>query len=190
MTAPTAAPSIMIDAMILIHACAVERGVIGPDHDHWQAHRDSHHLFRSASAISISAIAWTQIRRSNDALRALVVEQWESKLFIAGIDTRVANRAADLYVQVRKSIDVCPKCLGLLPPVPCSHCKAHRSTQRATDDILIAATADASYAVNTLYSLDAGMLYMNQFCPNVEIVKPPRAPAEPLSLPFPIPGKD
>lgn len=34
MTISAAAPAIMIDAMILIHACAVERGVIGPDHEH------------------------------------------------------------------------------------------------------------------------------------------------------------
>lgn len=190
MPAPASMPSVMVDAMVVIYAVAVERGVVGEGHPDWQVFKNSHHLFHSIDRIAMASIAWHQIRRSTDSTLGQIVEKWSSRIFVVAMGQHAADRATELYRKVHGSPDVCQRCFGIKPPEPCSVCHAQRSKQKATDDILIAATADVSYHISTLYSEDGGVLHLNQYCPNVEIIRPPRPPAEPIPLPFPTPIED
>lgn len=171
----------MVDSQVLIYAMAYAVGF--DDEQHGDKPWRSFSLVDTAETVTVSAITWFEVRRTTSESQAEILTRWQSRIEILPVDARVASRAAALIEAARAKGVVCPRCLGLKPPVTCSACGSQRSKQQRTHDTIIVAGAAVDPSIRTLYSFDGGVLKLGELVEDEVSVKEPPPVEEQLDLP-------
>lgn len=171
----------MVDSQVLIYAMAHAVGV-ARDEDYADMAWRSFHLVDEADGLAMSAISWFEVHRIVDERQAAMFKKWQGRIEILPVDGRVAARAASLMESARSAGTLCPRCLGLKPPVTCTVCGSQRSPQQRTHDVLIVAGAAVEQRVQSLFSFDGGVLKLGELVGTEVSVREPPAASEQLSL--------
>lgn len=173
----------MVDVMVCCYAWGVQSGQITQADQHWEKAQASLALWRDLEDVSVSAITWFELHRGNQAAHADQMTRLRKHVKVYPIDTRVAERAAQLEAAARKSVTICTKCYAPLKSAPpCSVCNNYRSVARWANDIIMVATADVVTEIDTLYTCDGGVVTLGQFVKNVIVREPPTPPPEQIQI--------
>jgi predicted nucleic acid-binding protein len=180
----------MIDSQVLIYALAHAHGE-APDERYSEMAWRSFQLVNEADGFAMSAISWFEfLRVRRDEQQTTLFNKWQGRIEILPVDARVAARAAALIEAARSDGTLCPKCLGLKPPVTCTVCGSQRSKQQRTHDTFIVAGAAVEPKIKALYSFDGGVLELGEFVDTEVTVREPTPAAVQLALGGAIPIRE
>jgi hypothetical protein len=126
--------TVMLDAVVLLHAIGVTGGYIKPESRYWEDARASHHLVETLDTMVVSAVTWFEVMRGMTEPQREIMAKWRGHIEIAPVDARVSARAADIYAAARRSRKVCPKCFTFKAPLHCTACGNQRSEPQRSKD--------------------------------------------------------
>lgn len=161
---------VMVDTQVLLHACHydIAQHAKGQLRKHIETKlrklRDDMEtcaaLVVKTNPLYISALTVVEFGNRAEALELEWKDALGRRLVPLPVDASVADAAALLMRTARRESlkDVCPICLNNLKAHPCDGCNRSISAYHRFADAVIAATAQVSKDVGTLYCYDSGIL--------------------------------
>ncbi len=160
---------VMVDTNLLVYALEGIGGRITPEI------AASLNVLRNADSIALSTMTWLEVHLHIRPLQRAALHKlarhpryWQ----ILEMDTRVAERAAELLTLRSRDIAVCPICLCVRKAAPCKACKRNISRPQRFSDAVIVATAECANEIDVLYSFDAGVIDLGRMITNCDVIRP------------------
>ncbi|HMU41493.1 MAG TPA: PIN domain-containing protein [Pseudomonadota bacterium] len=133
----------------------------------------SKQLIRISRVVRVSSPTWTEICRFKAPTGERAVAKLAEKIRVIPLTGAMASRAAELLDKRNKPESVCKKCLNSkAEPYKCVQCSKLISPQQRIADAMIAASAELTKDIDTLYSYDGGLLEFAPHVKRIRIVEP------------------
>lgn len=187
---------VMVDTQVLMHAChqkiaAATTGLLRKKIEKKKREipqdlEDSAWLIKVTTTVHCSSLSIVEFSRIADPLELQWLDELGPKLDVLPVDRPVAEAAAVLLRELRRipKKNLCLACLNSLNTHPCEMCEKHISEYHRFADAVIAATAQESDKVGTLYCYDGGILNgLAEHLRDCKVSKPPPAPPPPAPPP-------
>lgn len=163
----------LLDTMVLVYAFRPAKATDTPE---WRDLRQrSAHLIATEKDFKISAISVLEFERGLKPAEQSAWAKAVARMNVAPISGAIALHAGELMRKKQGHQSTCPRCLNAKESITCKKCDAKVSVQRNLNDALIAATADLHEAIDTLYSVDGGVLAYKNFVSGARITDLPSA---------------